>query len=302
MEKLGTMNAMTSISEATRRRLLEIQRTEITEHHLYRRLAQRIRAPNNRETLEKIAADELAHYQTWRKYTGQDVAPDWGRVRRYELISRLMGFTFAVKLMERNEVDAQDCYAQLKGEIPEKDLDEIIRQEYEHEDALLALLDEERLRYTGSIVLGLNDALVELTGTLAGLTLALQNTRLIALVGLITGIAAALSMAASEYLSTKAQETRKQPVRAAIYTGFAYIATVLVLILPYLLLESYFHALGLTLAAAVTIIALFNYYISVAKDEPFRHRFVEMAALSLGIAALSFLIGYLARTFLGVDL
>jgi len=180
MEKSGNMNDMTTISEATRQRLLEFQRTEITEHHLYRRLAQRVRAPNNRETLEKIAADELAHYQTWRKYTGQDVAPDWGRVRRYELISRLMGFTFGVELMERNEVDAQDCYAQLKGEIPEEDLDEIIRQEYEHEDALLALLDEERLRYTGSIVLGLNDALVELTGALAGLTLALQNTRLIA--------------------------------------------------------------------------------------------------------------------------
>ena len=42
-----------------------------------------------------------------------------------------------------------------------------------NESALLQLLDEEKLRYTGSIVLGLNDVLVELTGALAGLTLAL---------------------------------------------------------------------------------------------------------------------------------
>ena len=46
------------------------------------------------------------------------------------------------------------------------------------------MLDEERLRYIGSVVLGLNDALIELTGALAGLTLALQNTQLNLLLGL----------------------------------------------------------------------------------------------------------------------
>jgi VIT1/CCC1 family predicted Fe2+/Mn2+ transporter len=157
------------------------------------------------------------------------------------------------------------------------------------------------LKYAGSIVLGLNDALVELTGALAGLTLALQNTRLIALTGSITGIAAALSMGASEYLSTKSEETAKSPLMASIYTGAAYIVTVILLILPYLLLDNYYACLGVTLAVAVTIIALFNYYISVAKDEPFRKRFLEMAGLSLGVAGLSFLVGYLIRSVLGVD-
>ena len=54
------------------------------------------------------------------------------------------------------------------------------------------------------MVLGLNDALVELTGTLAGLTFALANARLVALAGIITGIAATLSMAASNYLAERA--------------------------------------------------------------------------------------------------
>ena len=53
------------------------------------------------------------------------------------------------------------------------------------EKALLEMLDEERLKYVGSMVLGLNDALVELTGSLAGFTFAMQNTKLIALSGLI---------------------------------------------------------------------------------------------------------------------
>jgi VIT1/CCC1 family predicted Fe2+/Mn2+ transporter len=154
----------------------------------------------------------------------------------------------------------------------------------------------------GSIVLGLNDALVELTGALAGLTLALQNTKLIALTGLITGIAAALSMAASEYLSTKSEETEKHPVRASAYTGVAYVGTVLILILPYLILENFYLCLGCTLVAAVLIIGFFNYYISVAKDVPFGRRFLEMTGVSLGVAALSFLIGFVIRSFLGVEI
>jgi VIT1/CCC1 family predicted Fe2+/Mn2+ transporter len=151
------------------------------------------------------------------------------------------------------------------------------------------------------MVLGLNDALVELTGALAGLTLALQDTQLIALTGSITGIAAALSMGASEYLSTKSEETEKNPVRASTYTGAAYLSTVLILILPYLVFQNYYLCLALTLAGAVLIIALFNYYISVAKDVPFRARFMEMAGLSLGVAAFSFLMGFLMRSVLGVE-
>ena len=90
--------------------------------------------------------------------------------------------------MEKGEENAQDDYQQLFEIIPEAET--IMRNENQHESALLQLLDEEKLWYTGSIVLGLNDALVELTGALAGLTLALQNTKLISLTGLITGIAA----------------------------------------------------------------------------------------------------------------
>ena len=287
------------ISQELREQLLVYQKNEITEHHIYQRLARAIKSPENRRVLERIAADELQHYQAWRSYTQQDVEPDRLKVWRYYLISRIFGFTFGIKLMEAGEEDAQDSYEQLPGTIPEAEA--IIRDENEHENALIELLDEERLRYISSIVLGLNDALVELTGALAGLTLALQDTKLIALTGSITGIAAALSMGASEYLSTKSEETAKNPVRASIYTGGAYVVTVLILILPYLILENFYVCLGCTLTAAVLIIAFFNYYISVAQDVPFKKRFLEMAGLSLGVTVLSFLVGLLIRTFLGVD-
>jgi VIT1/CCC1 family predicted Fe2+/Mn2+ transporter len=288
--------------QPSREALLQLQtyqRTEITEHLIYKRLAKTIKSKENREILEKIAADELHHYNEWKKYTQADIKPDMFMVWKYTLIGRLFGFTFGIKLMERGEAKAQLNYSSLKGVIP--NIDNWIKSEDEHEELLIGMLDEERLRYAGSVVLGLNDALVELTGALAGLTLALQNVKLIALSGLITGIAAAMSMAASEYLSTRSEQTDKHPVRAAIYTGFAYIVTVALLVLPYLLIENFYIDLALALTTAMIIIAVFNYYISVAKDEPFRERFLEMAGLSFGVATFSFIIGYFIRQFLGIE-
>ena len=164
------------------------------------------------------------------------------------------------------------------------------------------MIEEKKLEYVGSIVLGLNDALVELTGTLAGLTFALQNTRLIAIAGLITGIAASFSMAASQYLSTKADNNGSNAIASSFYTGLAYIFTVVILILPYFLFTNYFICLGLTLTLAVLVILFFNYYISVAKDLNFSKRFWEMFIISMGVAAFTFGIGYLVRIFLGIDI
>ena len=276
------------------------QRVEITEHHIYKRLAKRVKSPENARILEQIAEDELRHYHGWKKYSEQEVQPDWFKMWFYYLVSVLFGFTFGVKLMEMGEEAAQKNYEEIASIVPEAM--QFKHEEDIHEEKLIAMLDEERLRYAGSVVLGLNDALVELTGALAGLTLALQNGKLIALSGLITGIAASMSMAASEYLSTRSEKSDKHPVRAAIYTGIAYIVTVSLLVLPYLLSpETYILDLIIALSTGVIIIAVFNYYISVAKGESFRERFAEMAILSLSVAAFSFGIGYLIRIWLGIE-
>jgi len=287
------------LSEDIRRKVILFQQTEITEYHIYKRLAGRIKSPENAKILDRIAEDELRHYNGWKQYSGKEVQPRWLFVWFYYIVSLAFGFTFGVKLMEQGEETAQGNYKTVAKEIPEAA--KYQHEENVHEEQLINMLDEERLQYAGSVVLGLNDALVELTGALAGLTLALQNVKLIALSGLITGIAASLSMAASEYLSTRSEDTTKHPVRAAIYTGIAYITTVTLLVLPYLLFENYYLDLVIALTTAVIIIAVFNYYISVAKGESFRERFVEMAGLSLGVATFSFIIGYFIRQWLGIE-
>ncbi|MBN1498377.1 MAG: VIT1/CCC1 transporter family protein [Spirochaetes bacterium] len=287
------------LRDDTIRRTARIQKNEITEHFIYLRLAEKIKDEKNSAVLRKIADDELRHYRFWKGVTGMSVRPGRWRIFKYYWIARLLGLTFGIKLMERGEESAQVVYHELSEEHPEARRFE--EEEEEHERALIALIEEKHLAYMGSVVLGLNDALVELTGALAGLSFALQNTRLIAVTGLITGIAASMSMAASEYLSTKS-EGGENPLTSSFYTGVAYVATVTVLILPYLIFDHYLVCLGVMLANAVIIIFAFNYYISVAKDLDFKKRFLEMCAISLGVAALSFGIGVLVKTFIGIDI
>ncbi|MEM1507116.1 MAG: VIT1/CCC1 family protein [Candidatus Bathyarchaeia archaeon] len=209
--------------EDIKRIMLTAQKNEITEHYVYRKLAQSMKDLSNRDVLKNISDEELKHYEFWREYTRKDIKPSRFIIWKYFLISKIFGITFGIKLMERGEEKAQVIYEKIAERIPKAS--KIVEDEDSHERELMSLIDEEKLRYVSSIVLGLNDALVELTGALAGFTLALQEARLVAMTGLITGIAGALSMATSEYLSTKSTSRiqlrrlhiRAQPISSPYY-------------------------------------------------------------------------------------
>jgi len=278
--------------------VLKAQRDEITEYHLYLKLAGRVKKESDRKLLEKIADEELAHYKFFLKFSNEEVKPSRLRIFLYYSIARLFGLNFGVRLMERSENLIQSFYGDLRSLSPE--VERIISEEQQHEERMLELIDQEELAYTGSVVLGLNDALVELTGVLAGLTLALQDARIVAVAGFITGVAASLSMAASEYLSTK-EEGGKSPIRASIYTGIAYVCAVVFLIVPYFLFTNPFVSLAMAVSMALIIVFIFTFYISVAKNLSFKRRFMEMAAISLGVAILNFFIGLLVRKYLHIE-
>ncbi len=280
--------------------ITKMQQNELNESVIYKKIAKFAKGEENKATLNRLANEEFAHYQIWQKYTNKELKPKKFKVFFYTLIARVLGFTFAIKLMEKGEEGSQAEYSRIESEVPESVT--IKSQEEEHEKALIDMLDEESLQYVGSMVLGLNDALVELAGSLAGFTFALQNTRMVALSGLIVGISATFSMASSEFLAAKS-EGRSDALKSCSYTGVAYLITVVLLILPYLLFEpsQYIPALVCMLLIIVLIIAGFTYYTSVAKDQPFKSRFLEMALISIGVAVISFGVGLLAKKFLGID-
>jgi len=287
------------VDQVLLRKILRIQKNELTECLIYEKLSGVLKDAQKKEILQRISRDECEHYEFWKSFTNQEVKADKFKVFYYYFISRIFGLTFGLKLMENGESSAQDVYSGLKA--LSVDVDKIISDENKHENELIGLIDEERLKYVSSVVLGLNDALVELTGALVGFTLALQNTRLVGIVGLITGIAASLSMAASEYLSTRQEETDKNPLKACIYTGIAYVGTVLLLITPYLLFKNIYLCLGFVIFTALLIVFIFTYYISVAKGLNFRKRFLEMAGISLGVAVINFGIGLIIRNVFKIN-
>jgi VIT1/CCC1 family predicted Fe2+/Mn2+ transporter len=280
--------------------LLREQRNEITGHLLYARVARRAKSEHNRRVLERIVADELKHYGYLKGLTGRDVPPHRARLWFFSVMGALLGLSFTLKLLEAQEESGLKSYAALLE--AQEGLAALIAEEGEHEKELIGMLDEDRLKFIGAIVLGLNDALVELTGALAGFTFAFQNARLIALTGVITGISASFSMAASEYLSAKQERHAAEALRSAAYTGVTYIVTVLFLTLPFLLIGNPFASLSATLGVAVLIIGLFNYYVAVVREERFGKRFLEMVAISLGVAALSFVVGIVVKQVFGIEI
>jgi VIT1/CCC1 family predicted Fe2+/Mn2+ transporter len=158
-------------------------------------------------------------------------------------------------------------------------------------------MDEDDDHY-GSIVLGISDALIEMTGVLAGLTFALKDLKLVALSGLVTGIAASLSMGASEFLSKRAESRESLPIKPAFFTLASYLFVVILLISPYLLieeerfgLEPHILALSLTLCMGVIVVAGFNKWISVKQNQPFFSRFLEMLGILAIVTAVSYTIG-----------
>jgi VIT1/CCC1 family predicted Fe2+/Mn2+ transporter len=270
----------------------EAQRAEITDYHIYLALAKHARG-RNRDLLGHIAVDELKHYRFWMNTTQKECGPSRLHVWWYCLLATIFGLTFALKLRESREHAVQQRYKTMAGAAL------LIRDEARHERELIGMLEDERLAYAGSIVLGLNDGLVELTGVLAGLTLALNNTAVVAVAGLVTGLAAAMSMAASGYFSAK-EEADRNPARSAVYTGITYLVVVILLVLPYFLLANIYAALCVTIATAVLLIAAYSFFIAVAKSQSFWRRFLEMAAVSLIVAAISFCAGYLLNRAFGI--
>lgn len=277
----------------------KMQLNEATEHIIYSLMAKHAKG-ENAKLLSQIAADEKEHADIWSRYTRQMPRPNAAKILFYRVCGVLFGLTFVINLMESGEEKAQVEYSQIAKDAPEAM--KIYKDEERHEEILLGMIDDERLKYISSMVLGINDALVELTGALAGFTFALGSSKVICMAGFITGSAATLSMAASEYLSKKNDPGEHHPLKAAVYTGIAYMFAVCMLLLPYTIINVPVLALAGCLFNAAVVIMLFTFYVSVVRKEPFLPAFSEMICISFGVAGLSFIIGWGAQKMLGINM
>lgn len=295
-------------------RLDEVAQQQATDElfafRIYTTLAERLPDPYSKRLLSELAAQERAHVEFWLGVGGipeHRLRPS--RLKHWLLVtaSRVLGPAFTIRWLERGEDKAIADYrgllddGSLSPQLQEQ-VQKMLREEEEHEQLLERGVVDDRRLYLGAAVLGLNDALVELTGGLTGLVSSIPDPKLIGFAALVVGVAAAMSMAASNFLSVDiTEDTGLRPWKAAAYTGIAYIIVVVGLVLPFFLLAGRRAALGVTWAAAVLIIAAFSYYSSVMQGASFRRRFGVMLLLGAGVAMVSFVIGRVLGATLGIS-
>jgi len=283
------------------KKALNQQQNEIDDFTIYSMLSLSDINEANQTIFHKIANEEQGHYTYLKTYTNQDLPPRRYVVWFYLFLSKIVGISFTLKFLEKREEGAKAFYQELiKIDPRAKD---IYEQEIHHEIELIDMLHDKKLLYAGAIVLGMNDALVELTGTLSGIALAFDKSVVVGVTGLIMGIAASLSMAGSAYLESKENVGEDvNPLTYSLYTGISYIVTTAVLVAPFFIFEKISVAIVWMFTAALLTIFLYNFYISVAKDLSFWKRVREMSYITFGVALISFGIGFVVKHYFGIEI
>jgi VIT1/CCC1 family predicted Fe2+/Mn2+ transporter len=286
-----------------REKFKQFCKEEYADYKLYSELAKREKDAGRRKLLEELSKAEEEHYLFWSRLAG-GYKPKVSKAAIYTMIilRLLMGLTFTLKFFEKREKRVIEGYKRVSEELSGEDqrvLQKIIEDEEMHERAFMRQIDEGRVRYLGFIVLGLADAIVEITGVHAGFLGVTSSTLIAGIAGLVVGFAAAISMGSAAYLQAKQQNSSK-PAFSALATGVAYICAVTLLASPYFLTEVMLFAFGGSLTLAVLLIFFFTLYGSVVGERSFPREFAESIALTLGTALATFLFGYFVGRVFGI--
>ncbi|MEM1598458.1 MAG: VIT1/CCC1 family protein [Pyrobaculum sp.] len=277
---------------------------EYREYLTYSLLARVERNASRRAVLSALAEQELRHFRFWSRFAA--VSPP-RRLRAYAwfmaFLRLLMGVTFVAKLMERGEEEAIRRYRSVEPLLSGADVEElrrIIRDEEEHERALIAQLDETIVKYMGALVLGLADAIIEITGAHAGALGTTNSTIVAGVIGLIVGIGASISMASASFLQTK-HEVGKSPTVAALVTGVGYMVAVALMSLPYFLTHDIYHAFAASIAVGVVLTFVLTFQAAVYAEKDFKFEFLQTVGLLLGTALLTYLAGRWLGALFGIE-
>ena len=156
-----------------------------------------------------------------------------------------------------------------------------------------------KFKTSGAIVLGMHDALVSLTGMIAGLTFAFADKGFIIISAIIASVTAGLSMGASCYLAEKTYEN-KYAINAGVATGMAYIGTCALLILPFCVMDNTYIAMISSFLIAGGIIFGCNFFIHRTNGRAFWRHALEMLTICVSVSIVAFIIGEIAQQWLTI--
>ncbi len=276
--------------------IIEAQRNEVTEYHIYKSLARQARDLSNKKLLEQIAAEELEHYRFWMSY-GDEVDPKWWKVNLYIFLSRIFGFVFALKLMERNEQIAEKKYLAISKVIPE--VEKLAGDEKGHEKILLNMVSDTRLKGMGAWMISVNLVIFSLILLIYSLSVFLQNAKALAPIGMIS----ILAVAGADFFSTlflrNSQSIHKDQVKKGFFRFVSGIVTGGVILIPFSLSLDLFEALIFSTAIALMVSLLLNYQFAVVSDQKGYKRIARIFLVFLLVVTVGLIVGFvLGQLFL----
>lgn len=279
---------------------------ELFDHVLYLKMASSERNPMNRKLFSELARQEYEHYLFWSKFTGplKLSLRDNVKIKFLLAASRILGKIFIVKYLESKERATSEIYRRLINDsrFTEEDkgtLKKIVEDEEAHEKEFLNQVDEYAVRYLGSMALGISDAMIEMSGVLAGFLGFTESSAQTGIAGLIVGVSASMSMAAASFLQAK-HEKGKKPGSAALTTGIFYLSTVGLLTLPFFTGLPMLTALTFSILLTLVVLAAFTFYSSTILGGKFAREYMENLLVIILVVVAGFVFGDVVKKLTGV--
>lgn len=279
---------------------------EIYRHlALYHKDARRAHRRKLGDVFQRLSETEYKHYEFWKKYSPRTEAKV-SRLKLYGIIifEAIFGATFAVKFLERHEESTLRQYRHIGERIPQEDksrFEQMVKEEQELEVSLAQEVQSNFVKYMSFIVLGLADAIVEISGIHAGSLGIYSSTRLTGLAGIIAGAAASIAMATAAYAQAK-QSFRGSPKISAVMTGVSYFVSAACLAAPYFIETDPIYAMSASLSIAVVILLLTTYYNAVISTTHFLREFLELAGIMFGATLALYILGEIMRFYFGITI
>lgn len=284
--------------------ILKFAMDEFADYVIYKELSKREKNENYKMTLEKLAEIEKTHFEFWKSLSHNNFVVRIRSIKVFILyVFRIIfGLTFTLKLFERHEKETIKAYEYILPKLKEEDkqvLLKIIKDEKEHESYFMSQINDSVVKYMSFVVLGLADAIIEITGVHAGFLGVTSSTLIAGIAGLVVGFAASISMASAAYLQAKHGASFK-PLTSATITGTSYLGAVSFLALPYFFITEMLMAFLSSLSFAIIMIAIFTTYGAVLREESITKEFVTGFSLTIGTAFAAFLFGEALGRLFGI--
>lgn len=305
------------MKNAKDRYIEQLYKGEMLHKDVYERLAEREKDKTLRSLLKRLSNIEGRHVRIWGGLIDtKAAASEPFRVRFMTAfmssVRSFLGLALTVKIIEYGESELKaKLNNALAMQVNRKQRNAVLKLERSMdsvEDPLQQQIVEYSpvLRNIRDVIFGMNDGLVEVLAAVAGFGAALQQPTLVLLAGFIVAVSGTLSMAGGAYLSTEYERSikideskgRSSARLSAAYVGLFYIVGAAFPLLPFALgFGGYYGIIGSIIVTAI-VLTIVSSLISVVSDTSIAKRVVRTLAISLGIAAVTIIIGVIARQVL----